>query len=1199
MSFKPLKFQNPFKREHIPDHMREEQLAHVRWRNNAIAAMALSAIFAGLLTPVLWYAATHPFRIQTWNGVLSFFSLVGQGKLLHIHLLFAQSFGPGVFSVIGGTLLAYCSCMFIAILPGGIAALFNPNQNLAFKQGQASWADEEALQAMEKREQVGIKGGFLMALGRWPSGKRKGQMVQMIETLSCLCLAPPGTGKCLGPDELVMMHDGTSRRNADLRVGDLLMGPDGTARTVLQTNWGYGPMYEIIPNKGRSWTCNGDHILSLRCSKAPRNRSVNPKRGDVRFMTVNEWLNLSQEQKAKWKLWRAAVDFPSRQEPDVDPYLIGLILGDGSTVERVQVHTADAEIARYLELQAAEHGVSLRKEAQPQPTNKSSRYIFTAGNGGDPYTKNPICTEIRNYGLHVTTAHKFIPHELKTGSQATRLAVLAGIIDSDGSYDPAGRGYDIVSASKLLIDDVAFVARSLGLAAYPAACQKTCTNNGAVGTYYRAFISGDVSIIPVKLFRRLPDPRRINKEVTNTGFTIRSIGEGPWFGIVLDGDHQFLLDDFTVTHNTAGLVVPTLVSSDNVSFIVNDPKPELWEFTSSYRSEVSHVFMLNWSKTDEPNFVVRFYKNRNTAFWENLRRFQNPEDEAPIEVANALRARGDEYEVKLDENAFKRLRAWLHANDAADVITSEDPVFYPRFNFLSPRLVPPVGPDRDTYLDAIAKTLIPDDNKGGDSYFKNKGRAALTGFFHMLVAKVGDAKDFSGIPANWVGKEPSIPMLSDWMAISQFNATGGKGSEPIDAMTDIVDDDADQNPNQDKMGEWIRKVSSSIQPRPEYSPTSPENLGKSERGFMELVQLVNMADKERSGVLGTMDEALLPFKNAAVKERTSACDFTPDDMRGILDPEIQARTRLDPGHRDFLDRNSDAFRALQADKANWRPVTLYICVNQAEAKAFSNITALLYQVLSRDLLSYGPREINEKTKTQLGPFPVCFMLDEFAKLPKIDAVIEGPDLGRSKKTSYALVAQDFSQIEKAYTKEDVEIITSTTGVKHILPQNNPNTVERIQKMVGQTTIKDRNKSGTEGFSKQANPLAANVSEQTSGVNFLRTEDIAALAPGKNIVIVQGFSNKPMMLDTPMYFKDKALSERVFPGRSRIGPDGKHKRLPDARFYLPKQIYDARQIEHREHMRSTQATAVREDHDRVQMSAYIGGEEVDIHPQRFS
>src|SRR3546814_14434026 len=96
-----------------------------------------------------------------------------------------------------------------------------------------------------------------------------------------------------------------------------------------------------------------------------------------------------------------------------------------------------------------------------------------------------------------------------------------------------------------------------------------------------------------------------------------------------------------------------------------------------------------------------------------------------------------------------------------------------------------------------------------------------------------------------------------------------------------------------------------------------------------------MADKERSGVLGTMDQALLPFKNKAVKERTSACDFTSMDLRGMRD----------------------------VDTGEWLPVTLYICVNQAEAQAFANITALLYEVLSRDFLSYGPGEKDKRGRT--------------------------------------------------------------------------------------------------------------------------------------------------------------------------------------------------------------------------------------------
>src|SRR3546814_7441454 len=115
--------------------------------------------------------------------------------------------------------------------------------------------------------------------------------------------------------------------------------------------------------------------------------------------------------------------------------------------------------------------------------------------------------------------------------------------------------------------------------------------------------------------------------------------------------------------------------------------------------------------------------------------------------------------------------------------------------------------------------------------------------------------------------------------------------------------------------------------------------------------LIDMADKERSGVLGTMDQALLPVKNKAVKERTSACDFTSMDLRGMRD----------------------------VDTGEWLPVTLYICVNQAEAQAFANITALLYEVLSRDFLSYGPGEKDKRGRT-MGPKTICFIMDEFAKL---------------------------------------------------------------------------------------------------------------------------------------------------------------------------------------------------------------------------
>ncbi|WP_262266978.1 MULTISPECIES: type IV secretory system conjugative DNA transfer family protein [Microvirga] len=544
------------------------------------------------------------------------------------------------------------------------------------------------------------------------------------------------------------------------------------------------------------------------------------------------------------------------------------------------------------------------------------------------------------------------------------------------------------------------------------------------------------------------------------------------------------------TGKTAAFVVPTLLKGDNVSFIVNDPKPELYEMTGHYRSTVSHVFMLNWAKVDEPNYILTFDTNKTGPFWDVFLELygKGTKGQIPEELVVGYKARevagGKEgtFEASVAPTRIKFVKDWVNERDGAGVYTVRDPVFYPRFNFLSPKLVPPQGPDRDTYLDTVAKTLIPNPDGGkGNDYFVTKGRAALTGFMHYLISKVGDKKNYDGLPAKWNGYEPSIPMLSDWLAVSQFESTKKTGDEdPMAAM------------GADKMGDWIRTLCDDVVPA--------EQGGKfpSPRAFVELSSLVNMADKERSGVFGTMDQALLPFKNAAVAQRTSACDFTPDDMRGMKAP------------------GSDEIK----------PVTLYICVNQAEAGAFETVTALLYEVFSQSLISYGPGEFNHKTGNELGPFPVCFALDEFAKLPRIESVITGPDLGRSKKVSYLLAAQDFGQIRKKYTAEDESVIITTTAVKYVLAQNNTDTIDKFKKMVGETTIQRAQKTYNEGLSKSANPMAWSRSEQIENISFLRNEDVASLKPGKNIVLVQNFLNRPMKLDTPYFFKDKEMAEKV-------------------------------------------------------------------------
>ena len=1005
--------------EKIPTHYAKE-------KNRAFAIIGAGAVASLLLlihlmqlAPIAAYAMIVDMNQSNWAVIQQVLDNFYNFRVTVEGVKYAYNLDAAV------TISTMIIFFIISAAPVVIALAFNPYRTYDLIHGDARNGTMADIRKMEDRKQVGIKGGNFLHLGLWPS---TGEPLRLIETLSCLVLAPPGTGKCLAPHEKVRMADGSVGLNGELRVGDQVMGPDGKPRNVVFANRGYGPMYRVIPNKGRAWECNGDHILVLR-------KSRQPLKGLEREVTVEEWLNWNDWQKSEWKLFRAEMDFPEVEAPPIDPYFVGLLLGDGTTTAKIGIHTADKVIADHAYAMAEQYGLQVREEYQEG--NSSIFYAISAGNkkGLPRKGKNALRDDIFAAGLRASCGEKSVPPVYKMGSRETRLQLLAGIIDTDGCYDRKGKGYDIVSKSEALIEDVAFIARSLGLSAYPKACEKTATSTGVTGVYHRIFISGDVTVIPVRLDRRIPQKRQMNKEVTNVGFTIEPIGEGEWHGIILDGDHRFLLDDLTVTHNTASFVVPSIIDTPESSFIVNDPKPELFDLTSGYRAQIGHVFMINWSATDK------------------------------IDPAN------------LDDPTKT--------------------IFYPRFNPISPKLLPPPGTaERDTYLDAVANVMSPSSGKssgGSNDYFEQKGRAALVGFLHYICSKVADPEkgqiDLANIPSYWHGEdmEPSIPMLIDMINEGLRAASAKNDQEKEKAATE------GRFHQGDALADWLKAIVNECNTN-QYNP----------RALTEITPLVSMAPNERSGVLGTMDKAFLPFKNAAVRERTSSCDFLPQDLRGMPD-----------------------------ENGEIKPVTLYVCVNQAEASAFATITSLLYEILSREYLAYGPGEVN-RNHFKLGPYPVCFMLDEFAKLPKIEAVMTGPDLGRSKKTMYCLVAQSDSQIGKLYSKEDQQIIYATTAVKYILPQNDKDTIKLVQEMVGPTTIKRSNRSRTRGADVKE---WGKSNEQTNleKVDFIRPGDISGMDPGRHIIMAQGFMNRPYFMKSVFFFQDREMLSKVFNPRTGLGP----------------------------------------------------------------
>lgn len=460
--------------------------------------------------------------------------------------------------------------------------------------------------------------------------------------------------------------------------------------------------------------------------------------------------------------------------------------------------------------------------------------------------------------------------------------------------------------------------------------------------------------------------------------------------------------------------------------------------------------------------------------------------------------------------------------DWGKVDVPEQGVFYPRFNFISKRVVPPAGPARDTFIDSIAKVLVPDKDGGGDKYFVDQGRSALVGFSQYLIALVNDdtanKERYAGLPEVWQGREASFPMLVDWISYSQQEAqkkasAPARGGQPA-------------QPDPDPLRTWLSTLVDTAIAR-----SYPQ------RCIRDLQPLINMADKERSGVLGTMNQGLLPFRNSAVAERTSASDFSPVDLGGALRREALVELGL-----DALPEGAEAWDAIigKLRPDMWEPVSVFVCVNQAEASAFESLTALFFEVCSRELISYGPGE-RTRLGSIMGPFPTCFLMDELVKMSRCDAVVDGPDLGRGKKRFFLLVAQAIAQIQRRYSKEQRDTIMSTCAVRAVLPQNDKDSIREIADTVGKTTVKRASFSRQVGL--KGTPFSANRSESIEGVSLLSEANLASMKAGHHILIVQDFLNRPIDCVSCVYFADPLMRSRSYNPHAAPGKQGFAPALP--------------------------------------------------------
>lgn len=344
-------------------------------------------------------------------------------------------------------------------------------------------------------------------------------------------VASKGPGKAQPLDSEIYTPKG-KRRFGDLKVGDQVFSEYGTPTKVTAIHpQGEVDTYRVTFDDGTSTECCKDHLWKVHGFLKGRTK----KWGVLSTQQILDrglYVKQGKQTHHHFQLPRQGkVKFPHKRLP-IDPYLLGLWLGDGS---RTSGHIACADTEIIERLKGKGHIVSSHRNTKRCPT----------------HSVKGLLPKLRKLELLAKYSYeKSIPETYKTSSILQRTELLKGLMDADGTVDKRDACTEFSTTSKNLALDVQFLIRSLG-GKSTLRTRRSFLNGKEHRTCYRVRVSVDFN--PFSLARKsqywkAPSQARY---LTRTIKNIEPVGKKESMCISVECENRcYLTNDFIVTHNT-------------------------------------------------------------------------------------------------------------------------------------------------------------------------------------------------------------------------------------------------------------------------------------------------------------------------------------------------------------------------------------------------------------------------------------------------------------------------------------------------------------------------------------------------------------------------------------------------------------------------------------------------------------------------
>lgn len=378
---------------------------------------------------------------------------------------------------------------------------------------------------------------------------QRGGIAYGIEKECAIIGDQPGLGKAQTLTSKIATPKGW-KMMADIKVGDSIFARNGKTQNIEGVfPQGIVPTYRVTMNDNSHVDCNLEHLWDVRdVNRRKRNTGYITKTTGELLAKGLTWntnpLRESSGRKPilKWEIPMCEpVEF-SKKDFIIPPYTMGALIGDGALSAGVI----------QMSLPQAKNGVIVRIQSELDPTlSVTVRHYYriihyNLVNAFDKFHHENIYTgEIRRMGLNVLSGDMFIPAEYMQGSVEQRLALLAGLMDTDGSCVKNRTTFHTMSGR--LTEDIKELIESLGGIAIIRPYDRTFENKGLE---YQVNVK--TSFCPFNL-----DYKK-TKWKKNTAFRpVRFIESIEYIGMeyqqcikVSSPDCLYLTDNFIVTHNT-------------------------------------------------------------------------------------------------------------------------------------------------------------------------------------------------------------------------------------------------------------------------------------------------------------------------------------------------------------------------------------------------------------------------------------------------------------------------------------------------------------------------------------------------------------------------------------------------------------------------------------------------------------------------